>query len=217
MDKGWKNLWQVELPAANEHALLHQRALARNWGLALLATGWLHLAAFTFCYYLTIVQDYHEPFPYLAVWLGEALGTWLIFRICGGPRPAAMARLPLEMLVRRIWLAYFILSFNLASLNTLRGHTMFEFFPAIGTLASFAFLMMTLLVSWRFFGAVLVMFGCALLMAAYLWHAYLCFALAWWLVLNGIGVPLWLERRRSIRARAAATRVSERAILVSRD
>jgi hypothetical protein len=38
--------------------------------------------------------------------------------------------------------------------------------------------------------AVLVMFGCGLFMAAYLLHAYLVFAVAWWLVLNGIALQL---------------------------
>jgi hypothetical protein len=80
--------------------------------------------------------------------------------------------------------------FNLGTLNTLRGHRMFEFFPATGTLASFAFLVMTFAVSRRFFAAVVVMFTSGLLMAAYLLHADLVFALAWWLVLEGIGLRL---------------------------
>jgi hypothetical protein len=49
---------------------------------------------------------------------------------------------------------------------------------------------MTFAVSRRFFAAVLVMFASGLLMAAYLPHAYLTFAVAWWLVLNGIGFRL---------------------------
>jgi hypothetical protein len=96
--------------------------------------------------------------------------------------------------VRRIWIAYFVLAFNLGSLNVLRGHALFEFFPAIASLASFAFIMMSVLLSGRFFAAVLVMFGSGLLMAAHLLHAFLIFALAWWLVLNTIGLILWLPR-----------------------
>jgi hypothetical protein len=89
-----------------------------------------------------------------------------------------------------VWTAYFILVFNLGSLNTLRGHVMFEFFPAAATLASFAFLVMTFVVSRRFFGAVLVMFATGLLMAAYLLHAFLFFAVSWWLVLNAVGLTV---------------------------
>jgi hypothetical protein len=155
--------------------------------------GWLHLAAFSLCYWLTIVQNYHESAGYLTIWLAEIMGMWLIFRICGGPRPADDLE-PLEIFVRRVWMAYFILAFNLGSMNTLRGHALFEFFPATASLASFAFVMMTIAVDWRFSGAVLVMFASGLLMAANLLHAYLIFAVAWWLVLNWIGLTLLLRR-----------------------
>ena len=58
---------------------------------------------------------------------------------------------------------------------------------------------MTFAVSRRFFAAVLVMFAAGLLMAAYLLHAYLVFAVAWWAVLQGIGWTLRVvpEMRRA--------------------
>ena len=65
--------------------------------------------------------------------------------------------------------------------------------------------MLTFAVSRRFFGAVLVMFAAGLLMAAFLLHAYLIFALAWWAVLNGIGLRLWLSRPQSALPPAAAS------------
>jgi hypothetical protein len=189
-------------PAEDERDALEQIARKRNWGMSLLLVGWLHLLAFSFCYFLTVVQNYHESAGYLAVWLAEVFGIWLIFRICGGPRPADLRPQPLELFVRRVWMAYFILAFNLGSMNTLRGHALFEFFPATASLASFAFVMMSIAVSWRFFGAVLVMFASGLLMAANLLHAYLIFALAWWFVLNSIGLALWFRMKPT----AGATR-----------
>ncbi len=168
-------------------AELAEIARKRGWGLALILLGWLHLATFLGCYYLTIVCNYHDAPGYLGLWIGEVLGMALIFRLVCKPRPAQETPTPLELIVRRIWIAYFVLAFNLASLNTLRGHAMFELFPAVATLASFAFLMMSLLVDSRFFAAVLVMFFSGLLMAAFFWHAFLIFAWAWWLVLNTIG------------------------------
>ncbi len=200
----WKNLLQLDLASDDQRDHLARLALRRNWDRALVLVGWLHLLAFGICYYLTIVCNYHEPVGYLTVWSSEVCGMVLIFRICGGRRPAAEAVLPLESLLRRVWVAYFILAFDLGSLNTLRGHKMFEFFPAFGPLASFAFLVMTLMIDWRFFGAVLVMYGAGLLMAAYLWHAFLVFALAWWLVLNAIGLTLWRRRSRADRERPVA-------------
>ena len=109
---------------------------------------------------------------------------------------------PLARFVVRVWLSYFVLAFNLGSMNTLRGHRLFELFPAMASLASFAFLVMTFAVSRRFFAAVLVMFAAGLLMAAFLLHAFLIFALAWWLVLNGIGLALWSANRSSSRLNA---------------
>jgi hypothetical protein len=187
-------LLPADLPMAEQRARLAHLAAERNWGLALALVGWLHLLAFGLCHYLTAV-DFHVPPVYVAIWVAELCGVWLLFHACGGPRPAAPPPLPLELLIRRVWTAYFVLAFDLGSLNTLRGHAMFEFFPAIAPLASFALLMMTALVDRRFLAAAVVMFGSGLLMAAHLPHAYLIFAVAWWLVLQGIGGALWLDRR----------------------
>jgi hypothetical protein len=195
MFKTLEGLLYVRLASEAQREQLRQVAARRNWGLSLLLVGWLHLLAFSACYYLTIVRQYHQAPGYLAVWVGELCGLWLIFRLCGGPRRGEPAP-ALELLLRRVWTAYFILAFNLGSLNTLRGNELFEFFPAMASLASFAFLVMAVTVNWRFLAAVLVMFGTGLLMAAHFLHAYLFFALAWWLVLNGIGLALLVDRRR---------------------
>jgi hypothetical protein len=204
MNKTWEGLLQVDLPTgARLVEELEGLALRRHWDLALVLVGWLHLLAFGCCYCLTVVANYHEAPGYLALWAGELLGAALIFRACGGSRSAGPAPGPLLRLVRRVWIAYFILAFDLASLNTLRGHRLFEFFPAIRPLASFAFLIMTALVSRRFFGAVLVMYASGLLMAAHLLHAYLVFGVAWWLVLNWTGISLCWRRRNGQEAPAA--------------
>jgi hypothetical protein len=160
----------------------------------LILIGWLHLLAFSLCYYLTVIQEYHEAPGYLAIWVSELLAMGLIIRLGSGP-PLGGPTSPLVRFIVRVWIAYFVLAFNLCSMNTLRGHQMFELFPAMASLASFAFLVMTFAVSRKFFAAVLVMFAGGLLMSAYLLHAYLIFALAWWLVLNGIGLWLWRDRQ----------------------
>jgi hypothetical protein len=188
---------QDELPTAEQRRDLRQIARERNWGLSLLLVGWLHLLAFLSCYYLTIVQDYHGSLGYMMIWVGELIGVWLIFRLCGGPRGAGQIAAPLELLVRRIWIAYFVLAFNLGSLNTLRGHDRYEFFPAMASLAAFAFIMMSVVVDRRFFWAVLTLFLSGLLMAYSFLHAYLIFAVALWLVLNGIGLMLLRSRLRA--------------------
>jgi hypothetical protein len=181
--------------AARRH--LARIAHERRWDVAFVLLGWWHLAAFSVCYSLTIAADYHGSAGYLLIWIGELAGTWLIFRACGGRRGPDQPVGPLEQLIRRVWLAYLVLAFNLGSLNTLRGHYLFEFFPAIASLASFALIVMSVTVDRRFFAAVVVMFASGLLMAAFLLHAYLIFALAWWAILIGIGIAQF--RRRAPR------------------
>lgn len=207
MKPTWMRFLQVELATAEQKTQLLELARQRRWGLALLLLGWLHLAVFLGCHYLTIVQHCRAAPPYLALWLGELCGMGLLFRLCGGPRSAQPPPRPLELFVRRVWLTYFVLAFNLASLNTLRGHIMFEFFPAMATLASFAFLMMTVVLDGRFFAAVLSMFASGLLMAAFFLHCYLIFAVTWWLVLEGIGLTLlWTQQRSPSHSGSRETR-----------
>jgi hypothetical protein len=188
MAQAVSSVWQ-ELATPAQREQLVRLAQQRRWGLALALIGWLHLLAFGLCYHLTVVCDYHRPAGYLSVWLAELLGVLLTFRLCCGTRPAAPPP-ALARFVVRVWVAYFVLAFNLCTMNALRGHTMFELFPAMASLASFGFLVMTFALSRHFFAAVLVMFAAGLLMAAQLLHAYLVFALAWWAVLNGIGLRL---------------------------
>jgi hypothetical protein len=186
-------VWE-ELATPAQREQLARLARRRNWGLSLLLIGWLHLLAFSLCYYLTIAVEYHGSAGYLAVWVGELLGVGLIFRVCGGPSRANEAT-SLARFLTRVWVAYFLLAFNLGTMNALRGHHLFELFPAMASLASFAFLAMTFVVDRRFFAAVLVTFAAGLLMAAYHSHAYLVFALAWWAILNTIGLALLSARR----------------------
>ncbi len=190
----------MELSTPGQRQLLLEQAHRRRWGLSLFLLGWLHLGAFSLCWFLTAFQDYHGSAGYLAIWLAELLGMGLLFRACGGPRPATAP--PLERFVVRVWVCYFLLVFNLGTMNTLRGHSLFELFPATASLASFAFLVLTFTVDRRFFAAVLVMFASGLLMAAELRHAYLVFALAWWLVLTGLGLRL-LPSRLGVREAVA--------------
>jgi hypothetical protein len=181
--------WWEELASESQREELARLAGQRGWGTSLMLTGWWHLLAFSCCYYLTVGCDYHGSAGYLAIWVAELLGVWLIFRLRGGPRrPEAPP--PLARFVFRVWGAYFVLAFNLGTMNTLRGHAMFELFPAMASLAAFGFLTMTFAVNRRFFLAVLVMFASGLMMAAWLPRAYLVFGLAWCAVLNGVGLML---------------------------
>jgi hypothetical protein len=157
------------------------------------------------CYYLTIVWDNHEPAAYLSIWISELVGVGLIWRCCSWRRSNDPPALSAERFLFRIWVSYFLLAFNLGTMNTLRGHKLFELFPAMASLASFAFLVMTFAIDRRFFAAVLVMFTSGLIIAAALLHAYLTFAIAWCLVLNGIGLTLQRPSGSTTAVHAAPT------------
>jgi len=193
------SVWD-ELASPEQRAELLAIAHERRWGLACILTGWLHLLAFALCYYLTVARAYHAAPGYLAVWGGELLGMGLIFHRAARRRPAAAPLPPLARFIVRVWVAYFLLAFSLATMNALRGHALFELFPATASLASFGFLVLTFAVQRRFFAAVLVMFLAGQLMAAHLLHAYLIFAVAWCVVLNGLGLLLLAGPRVPQRA-----------------
>jgi hypothetical protein len=194
MSKPQASIWQ-ELASPEQVEQLELFARERNWDLALILVGGLHLLAFGLCHYLT-VAGYHAAPGYLVTWVMELLGVLLVVRLCEGRR-ASRPWPVLAVFVARVWVSYLLLAFNLCTMNGLRGNHLFELLPAMASLASFGFLVLTFTVSRRFFLAVLVMFASGLLMAAFLMHAYLVFALGWWLVLNGMG--LFLRARRICR------------------
>src|SRR5207302_740894 len=111
------SIWE-EFASPAQRNELRRLALRRRWHLALPLVGWLHLAAFSLCYYLTVSVRYHEAAGYLAAWVGELCGVALIFRLCRGSRTAD-ATPPLGRFVVRVWVAYFVLAFNLCTLNGL--------------------------------------------------------------------------------------------------
>ena len=89
-DKAPASTWE-ELFTPSQGEQLQRLARQRNWGRSLILVGWLHLLAFSLCYYLTIVQGYHEAAGYLGIWVSELLATGLIFRLGSGPSRGARA------------------------------------------------------------------------------------------------------------------------------
>src|SRR2546430_6612078 len=116
MDTAPTSMWE-ELFTPSQCEQLQRMAQQRNWGRSLILVGWLHLLAFSLCYYLTVVQVYHDAPGYLIIWVSELLGVGLIFRLGSGPSPAEPSP-PLARFIVRVWIAYFVLAFNLCSMNT---------------------------------------------------------------------------------------------------
>lgn len=177
-------------------------AVRDRWAQALMAVGWVHLAAFLVCQAIYTAGQ-RAAGPMLAVWAVEFVAVLWAFRRFAGP--SWHRSTPLAGVVLRIWATLLILSFNVASLNTLTGWQTDWFKPVWATLSSFVFMTMAYLVSYRFFFPALVMYFTGLLMVRNPAWNYLIYGLSWWATLQVLGLLL-LRRARATATAAEATR-----------
>ena len=175
---------------------LDREAQRHRWGLALLAIGWVHLGCFLLCEWMHVTGDRHN-WHYVTLWICEFAMVLGVFRLLAGP--GWMRSTPLAGILARVWGTVLILSFNLASLNTLSGLDIEWFKPVLCTVAAFGFMMMAYLVSAWFFAAAVQMYFTGLVMVNYLDLAYLIHGVSWWAALMVIGGQMELRRRRASR------------------
>lgn len=175
-----------------------QRVAARDhWGLALIGVGFVHLAAFLGCQAMHDWGD-RRGWHYLVVWGLEFLAVLLVLRKIAGR--GWIRATPLAGVIARVWGTVLILSFNLASMNTLSGLGHEWFKPVLCTVAAFGFMMMAYLVHAWFFAAAVQMYFTGLIMLHYIDFSYLIHGLSWWAILLTLGGSLEWQRRRA-RAR----------------
>lgn len=169
------------------------RVAARDhWGLALILIGCLHLGVFLGCEVMHASGD-RTGWHYIVVW-GLELGAMLgILRIVAGR--GWFRASPLAGVIARVWGTVLILSFNLASLNSLMGLDHEWFKPVLCTVAAFGFMMMAYLVSSWFFAAAVHMYFTGLIMVHFLDMAYVIHGVSWWALLMVIGTSLHRRRR----------------------
>ena len=186
--------WKRRLVADLEWVALRDR-----WGRAFMAVGWVHLGFFLACQALYSLDASHDIY-YLSLWALElAVNLWLFGRLAGRGWYRAT---PLAPILTRVWATFLILSFNVATLNTLTGWELDWFKPVWAVLSTFGFATTAYLVSLRFFIPAVQMYFTGLLMVRFPGLSYTIYGLSWWASLQGIG---WtLERRRSRSALVAA-------------
>jgi hypothetical protein len=180
--RGWKS------PLVKD---LERVALRDRWGGALSAIGWSHLGFFVVCQTLYTAGDRRST-HFLALWALElAANLCLIRRFAGS---GWVRSTPLAGILVRVWATFLILSFNLASLNSLTGFSVEWFKPTWATLSTFGFATTAYLVNlWYFIPAVQMYFTGLLMVKLPDWQ-YLIYGVSWWGTLQGIG--LILERKR---------------------
>ena len=173
------------------------RVAARDrWGRALLILGWIHLGFFGLCQWLyepTVQRDYRI----VGLWVLEVATVVGFLRLALGQ--GWWRASPLAGVVVRVWATFFILAFNVATINNLTGWDLDWFKLAWATLSTFGFATMAWLVRPRFLIPAVQMSFTGLLMARNPAWMYLIYGVSWWAALQGIGLDL---ERRGTRDRA---------------
>jgi hypothetical protein len=166
-------------------------ALAGHW-LLYVFLGFEHLGACVGSYAMQ-QAGVRLRVPYALLWLvqtGVALGAIRLAQV----RARADGSL-LQRYVNRTWIIFLLLCWNVAILNVLAGQPVFVFLPVLATLSSFAFLVLTTLLSRRFLAAALVMWVTAGLIARFSEVGFLLYGTAWLLVLETLGVVFFCKQR----------------------
>ena len=186
---------------AADVALLRFVAFRDRWGRSLAGVGWVHLAFFLACQWLYSRGD-RAPSHFMPLWgLDLALGALIVRKSLPGPDSGPTPTL--FGVLARIWITFLILTFSVASLNSLIGFQT-DWFKAIwAILSTFGFATMAWLLHLKFLIPAVQMSLTALLIARFPAFAYGLYGLSWCLALNLVG---WsLERRRLLASRAALT------------
>ena len=170
-------------------------AIARRdrWDVALMLVGFAHLAMFLVCQTLYTRGDRAET-HFMALWGMELLAVLGIFRLVAG-RGWHRAS-PLAGVIVRVWATFLILSFNVASLNTLTGWTLDWFKPVWATLSTFVFAMLAWLITPRFLWLAVLMYFTGLSMVRFPAWNYLIYGVAWFVALQAIALDLRRKRAR---------------------
>lgn len=151
---------------------------------ALMAAGWVHLGFFLVCQWLydpAIESDVRFPI----VWSLEILAVIATMRAAAGR--GWWNRTPAASLVVRMWGTFLILSFNLATMNTLTGWELDWFKPVWATLSTFLFAMLAWLFDLRFLIFAVQMYFTGLLMVQLPAWNYLIYGVSWCAALQVLG------------------------------
>lgn len=193
-DNGWKRLLIADL---------RRQAVRRPWGPALMAVGWVHLAFFLVCQ-AVYTAGVRAEWPSVLLWGSEVAAVVGVMRLVAGRGWASES--PAVGLIVRVWVTFLILSFNVASMNTLMGWGLDWFKPAWCTLSSFGFATMAWLFGPRLLVPAFQMYFTSLLMVRFPQWAYLIHGLSWWAALQALGWDLCRRRARLLQAGLPAAR-----------
>ena len=187
----------VDRQQALRREVLHEfdrTAFRENYWLTYSLLGWTNMLACAISHYFVQVLHIQDPWPYLALWIGQVVVALAGTTLAGGSWKTD--QLPLLAQVNRIGTVFVLLCFNVAALNVLLGLPVFELLPVLATLSSFTLLMLAMLLSPRLLLAALAMFLTGPLMAWFPKVGFLLYGTAWLLILQTLGVIFFCRRKR---------------------
>lgn len=193
---------------------LREAGLRRSWGRALRAVGWVHLGFFLACQAVYNWGDRSAPLT-LSLWALELIAVLGTMRRVAGR--GWFRESPGVGLVLRIWVTFLILSFNVASLNSLTGWGVDWFKPTWCSLASFGFATLAWLFGIRFLIWAVQMYFTGLLMVQFPDWNYVINALSWLVIFQSIGRGLERQRARSLAEGTPRPSPAEFVIPAARD
>lgn len=191
---------------------LDRSAAQGRWGLALMIVGWVHLAGFLACQAIYL-PDVRGDLKHPSFWFLEFGAILLVFRLVSGR--GWWRASPSASLVTRIWGTFLILTFNIATYNTLTGWTLDWFKPVWCTLSTFGFATLAWMIDLRFLYLAVQMYFTGLLIIRFPHQSYAIYGLSWWASLQAVGFALERRRQRAT-SQPAVTRRSEAELAESR-
>lgn len=185
----WRSLLMADLA---------DQATRRPWAEAVMTIGWVHLGFFLVCQ-AVYTAGVRAPTASIALWGAELLAVLAGLRLVAGP--GWLRSSPAVGLIARVWITFLILSFNVASLNTLTGFGVDWFKLVWCTLSSFGFATMAWLFGARLLVPAFQMYFTGLLMSRFPEWSYVIYASSWCVAMQYIGWDL-MKRRARIAAAA---------------
>jgi hypothetical protein len=168
-------------------------AIRDRWDRALMALGWLHLAFFATNQWAAMALN--AKWPHMILWPGEVAAVVLLLRRMIGP--GWWRSTPLAGVLMRVWITFLIIDFNAVTLNALTGIDEFRwYFFVWAGLSTFGFATTAWICGPWFLVPAVVMYFVGLAMVRWIEWSFLMHGVAWCGILQGIGLWIFLERRR---------------------
>jgi hypothetical protein len=169
-------------------------AVLENHGIFYTLLGWQFLATYVLTFACHQLWEVQSRWIYLAIKIAQfSIAVATYFAIVGR---GAGERSPLERTNKGLWLVFIAVCVFIDLLNIIADNRLFTFLPTFAALTVFAFAVMTRLFSRKFMLAGNFMVPVGILMVVFPQYALLLYGGAWFVILQGLGLWFWRDRRR---------------------